>query len=166
MLCLLSALPKGRMYNINRTGPSTEPCGPPLLALECEGDMIKLESIRWYDSNHSDNYSDTQITTQIMLITNMIYRRASLNTQQSNPWSRWVTAAEDHTQCHCLLREGRQEGWWFLSELSHSFVINQGVVVFTLFPNRCCHPHIATSLWATADNYQNFESVVRVTPNV
>lgn len=82
MLCLLSVLPQGRMYNINRTGPSTEPCGPP--SLECEGDMIKVESIR-YDSNHSDNYSDTQITTQIMLITNMIYRRASLNTQQSNP---------------------------------------------------------------------------------
>ncbi len=34
-------------------------------------------------------------------------RRPSLNTQHVEPWSRWTTAAEDHTGCRfCQLRTG------------------------------------------------------------
>lgn len=42
-----------------------------------------------------------------MLITNMIYRRASLNTQQSNLE---VDGLQQQKTTHSLLREGRQEG--------------------------------------------------------
>ncbi len=45
--------------------------------------------------------------TQITNHYNQGMQNTSLNAQQVEPWSRWSTAAEDHTGCHsCQLRTG------------------------------------------------------------
>ncbi len=50
---------------------------------------------------------DRKTTVTQPLVTTKVCRIPSLNAQHVEPWSRWATAAEDHTGCHsCQLRTG------------------------------------------------------------
>ncbi len=53
------------------------------------------------------DYRKATVTQKKTLDTIKICRIPSLNTQHVEPWSRWATAAEDHTGCRsCQLRTG------------------------------------------------------------
>ncbi len=59
---------------------------------------------RWYKGNSNS------------LVTTKICRTPSLNAQHVEPWSRWATAAEDHTgcrSCHQLSIQKSTFGMWW-----------------------------------------------------
>lgn len=51
---------------------------------------------------------NTKATVTPLIITE-VYRRAFVNAQHVKPWSRWIKAAEEYTECYsCQLRMGNR----------------------------------------------------------
>lgn len=69
------------------------------------GENILLMREAWGECEDSFKLTERPQMLKLPLFTNVVCRRAPLNTQRVEPWSEWATAAEDHTWCHsCQLR--------------------------------------------------------------